>query len=848
MLLSPDRLDALQSTGLLDSPCEEAFDRLTRLASSFLSAPICLISLVDRDRQFFKSAIGLPELARSTRATSLDYSFCRHVVETGQPLILADVRENPLTCANPLIGEAGVVAYAGVPLRTPAEQVLGTLCVLDVVPRHWTDREVQVLSDLAASTMTEIALRTELTQRERFERDVVERALLIERERLNAMFESAPAFIAWTRGSNHVIQGANRAFRQLVGFRDIVGKPVADALPEVGTSGLLAEVDRVVASGEPFIANGMPMRLQRDPDDEPEERFLNFVYQPLYEHGAAPTGLLCHGVDVTDQTRAAFAMERSERYHRHLLDTLPVIVYQAAPEPPYQAIYINKAIEVLGYSREEWLAEPEMWTRCLHPDDRARMRRQARDSYRSATPMDCQYRMVAKDGTVRWFHDRGEYLPDRSGERCVWQGIMLDITDRRAIEDALRQSEERHRLTFDEAGIGMAVCFVDGRIERANRALVSFLGYPQRELEGMSYLEVLHPDDAGFDAHESARLLAGEITCFSQERRYRRKDGSEVWALTTVTLLRDAAGVAVRRLAQLQDITNRRHAELALRASEAYNRKLVETAHEGIWVVDEVGVTTYANPRLCAMLGYEVRELEGRSLFEFMTSDSAFQARTLFARRQRGISEVHEFSLTRRDGTELFALLSTSPILSPEGRFTGALAMVTDITERRRAEEALRESEARYRHVVAHAPGMVYQWTYHPDGTGRYTFVSEGAEAILGVSPEDALRDPEALLSLIPDADRPRLREKALEAAAKSGSFHWEGRVILRSGVERYIEIAARDQRKADGTVGAVGGMSDLPHVVGARVCRIEVGQQEAGARLRAAASSIPEDGGGGPP
>src|SRR5690242_1496029 len=105
---------------------------------------------------------------------------------------------------------------------------------------------------------------------------------------------------------------------------------------------------------------------------------------------------------------------------------------------------------------------------------------------------------------------------------------------------------------------------------------------------------------------------------------------------------------------------------------------------------------------------------------------------------------------------------------------------------------------------------MVYQWTYHPDGTGRYTFVSEGAEAILGVSPEEALEDPEALLSLIPDEDRPRLREKALAAAAKSGPFHWEGRVILRSGEERYIEIAARDQRKADGTVLSDGIVVDV--------------------------------------
>ena len=159
---NPSRVDALRRTGLLDSPREEAFDRLTRLASSVLQAPVALVSLVDVDRQFFKSCVGLPEPASSTRSTPLEYSFCQHAIASGEPLVVTDAREHPLVRGNPAIREFGVVAYAGIPLLTDDGHALGTLCVLDAVPRAWTEHEVRTLRDLAGAAMTEISLRQEL--------------------------------------------------------------------------------------------------------------------------------------------------------------------------------------------------------------------------------------------------------------------------------------------------------------------------------------------------------------------------------------------------------------------------------------------------------------------------------------------------------------------------------------------------------------------------------------------------------------------------------------------------------------------------------------------------------------
>jgi PAS domain S-box-containing protein len=552
------RVDVLRLTGLLDSPREEAFDRLTRLASTLLKAPIALVSLVDAHRQFFKSSLGLPERIDAARSTSLEYSFCQHAVASGEPLIIPDARDHHLVRSNPAIREFGFVAYAGIPLLTHDGHALGTLCVLDTVPRAWTEQEISGLRDLAGAAMSEIALRHELAERQSVgrERETLESALRVERDRFGSLFEQAPAFIAWARGPNHVFEGANSTYYQLVGHRDIIGRPVAEAVPEIVTHGLVRALDKVLETGEPFVADGMRMLLQRIPGAEPEERFLNFVYQPLTDSDGTRSGVFCHGVDVTGQVRITEALRASEEHHREVLDSLPVIVYRAEPTPPHEPIYVNRAVESLGFAYEDWLSRPDMWESRLHPDDRLRVRRETRQALKSAEPLDLRYRVLAKDGTVRWFHDRGELVPDRDGMRCVWQGIMMDIT---------------------------AQC----------------------------------------------------------------------------------------------------EAEEALRASEAHARTIVETAYEGIWALDAVGATTYANARMCEMLGYSADEMVGRTLFDYMAPAAAFEARTLFARCLQGISKVHEFTLRHRDGSELVVLLSMNPLLGTAGEFNGALAMATDITARR---------------------------------------------------------------------------------------------------------------------------------------------------------------------
>lgn len=132
ILHNPARLATLRRLKLLDSPAEYAFDRMTQLLSKITHVPVSLISLIDEDRQFFKSLVGMAEPWASARQTPLSHSFCQYVVSSGEPLVVEDARENPMLRDNLAICDMDVIAYAGFPISAPNGQILGSCCIIDL--------------------------------------------------------------------------------------------------------------------------------------------------------------------------------------------------------------------------------------------------------------------------------------------------------------------------------------------------------------------------------------------------------------------------------------------------------------------------------------------------------------------------------------------------------------------------------------------------------------------------------------------------------------------------------------------------------------------------------------------
>ncbi len=322
-----------------------------------------------------------------------------------------------------------------------------------------------------------------------------------------------------------------------------------------------------------------------------------------------------------------------------------------------------------------------------------------------------------------------------------------------------------------------------------------------------AFTDLLHPDDHE-PAMEAMRAhLEGRAPQYVIDYRIRHADGHWVWLHDCGGITqRDPAGVPTRVTGIVVNIDERKRTETALRESEERYRNLVELAREGIWAIDPAGVTTYVNPRMAEMLGYTVGEMMGRPLMDFMDPDARRRAETYLERRRSGIGEDHDFEFLRKDGDHILTSLSTSPIQDASGAFLGALAVVSDISEQRRAEEALRQSEERFRSFVENASDIVYALS--PEGIFTYVspnwqeYMGEPEKAAIGrsfepyVHPED-VRQCRAFFEQVLRSGQ-HLRGVEYRTRNREGTWSW------------YVSSGSPLRNDAGGIVGYVGIARDV--------------------------------------
>lgn len=259
----------------------------------------------------------------------------------------------------------------------------------------------------------------------------------------------------------------------------------------------------------------------------------------------------------------------------------------------------------------------------------------------------------------------------------------------------LAKSESSLRAILDNMQDTFYRTDIDGRIVLASESATRLIGFTPNQVIGMR-LSNFYVDPHGREKFLEALNAAGGAMQ-NYEAQLRHRDGSIIWVSTNAQYVRDPANNVIGVEGTVRNISDRKRAEQALRDSEARYRSIVETAHEGIWTIDANSCTTFANSKMAEILGYTVEEMQGKVLFEFMDEEGKKTAEENVERRKKGLAEQHEFKFRRKNGSEVWADLSTSPLQDEHGNYIGALAMVTDITERHRSEQALRESESKYR-------------------------------------------------------------------------------------------------------------------------------------------------------
>jgi PAS domain S-box-containing protein len=246
-----------------------------------------------------------------------------HVLRTGQPQLIPEISEDLLARAATdeehlrILRALGLASYVAVPLIARG-RTLGVITLVSAQSgRRYAADDLQLAQELAARAAFAVDNARLFAESDRLIRE-----LHLERTRLASIFEQAPAFIATLRGAEHVFEMANSAYYQLIGQREIVGKPVREALPELEGQGFFELLDRVYASGESFVGSELKITLQPEPGAPPEERYLNFVYQPVVEATGATGGIFVHGVDVTAQVRARREIEAKAEELAQLAEAL----------------------------------------------------------------------------------------------------------------------------------------------------------------------------------------------------------------------------------------------------------------------------------------------------------------------------------------------------------------------------------------------------------------------------------------------------------------------------------------------------------------------------------------------
>ena len=486
-----NRISALRSFNILDTPPETAFDRITHLVSRYFRVPIALVSLVDSDRQWFKSHCGI-----DSDQTPRSIAFCDHAIRGTDVMIVPDAHLDPRFVDNPLVtGEPGVRFYAGAPLIDADGMALGTLCIIDRVPRIFDADEIAILREYAAQIVHELAVRatlgdlyTQVDQARQGDRQLAEVRLQYE-SLLNATgsgtvtFDAAGQILSW-----------NIAAERIFGYSaaEAIGLPISTILPDFCPETLtaLAEYETIstqYAIGWHKDGHGVPIEqaaaLWRD------------------REGIVTGGAVLH--DASDRRRIK---EDFQRNQTHLAEAQRI--GGLGSWDWHLATHEIKISDEMAHLIGVPVGQPrrlEDALRSIHVDDQALWQKTMDAIITGHQAASVTYRMNHPDGTIHIFQSQGQLVEMSDGQHLI--GVVKDITEQRQRDAELRESE---RL----AALGQLAGGVAHEINNLLQPIISLTEIVQDDLAAR----------AGQDADaELLEHLAVVMTCGRQARDIVRK-------------------------------------------------------------------------------------------------------------------------------------------------------------------------------------------------------------------------------------------------------------------------------------------------------------------------------------
>ena len=524
------RMEALRRYELLDTLPEQALDDLTALAAHICGTPISLISLVDEKRQWFKSKIGL-----AASETPREVSFCGHALLQPDLFIVLDASRDERFADNPLVtGDPNVRFYAGTPLLTPEGKALGTLCVIDRVPRQLTEFQAHALRVLGRQVMTQLELRRQ------------SRELAEHEAHLRAIINNEPECVKLLAADGSLLE-MNPAGLKMIeadSLAQVAGQRLYPMVAPEQRGQFQALTERVMRGGSgilEFQITGL----------KGGHRWLETHANPLRDASGKVTALLGLTRDITARKQAEAERDRLFNLSLDMLCVAGLDGFFKQLNPAWS--------KTLGWSDAELLNQP--WVEFVHPDDRERTEQARARLNANQSMLGFENRYQCKDGTYRWISWNTFPLPTEG----VAVAVARDITERKLAEDALRKSETNLAAAQRRAKIGNWE--LDLATQTGTWSAEMFRLFGREPSLGTptfaEFVEMIHPEDRESFRHNFAHATA-EQNEIQTDFRIVRPDGSVGWIEGRSELIFGASGQPLRLVGTWQDITERKHAGAAL--------------------------------------------------------------------------------------------------------------------------------------------------------------------------------------------------------------------------------------------------------------------------------------------
>lgn len=852
-LLDPARIAALRRTSLLDTPPEEQFDRVVHLTSQTLHTPAVLFSLVDAEREFFKSSTGLPEPWRSKREAPLSHSFCQHVVLSGKPLIIEDAREHPWVQDNPAITEMSIVAYAGMPLWSRDGYVLGAFCAAYPEPHPWGASEIRMLEEFTAVAVHEIALRGTLPQGEGSGEPGIEGTddLLFGTTQFRALIER-PLVGIYLAQDGHLLHVDAK-------FAEIFGNTQEEIVSTKRVLDLVGDEDR------PWVEQSMQKRL-RDPTDRLHYGFRGKrkdgscvdieVHGTRTEVGGRPA-VIGTMLSISEREEADATLRRNEQELHLLIENAWDIIHVLNPNGTIR--YISPSVQrTLGYTPQEMIGRNS--AEFVHPDDLPIAARTLEEDLQyPGSRRFLEMRLRHKNGSWRTVEIVGRVTEGPSGEPIAVVNTH-DITERKQAEEALRQETAAVELLKAVAVVANEATTIDDALRRCLARLCDYTGWylghvylrdPGGDLvptgiwhsvateDHRIFREATEQMPFGSGVGLPGRVLAsgrpewiakvtGDLN-FSRAEAARESGlragcalpllvGSEVVGVLEFftdqpvevdeSLLEVMAHVGT----QLGRVVEREHAKEALLRSEQRTRAIVEVAHDAFVGIGADGVITDWNAQAESAFGWTREEAVGRPLAETIIPPQYRAAhqkgldRFLATGEHRVLNQRFEIEALHRDGHQFPVELTISPIKTDTG-FVFA-SFLHDISERKQAEQTLRRSEERYDLVARATSDVVWDWNV---ATGELTW-NKAVQTLFRFRPDEVGSTVDWWYNHIHPEDRERVVTRMHVVVAGVDEF-WSDEYRFVCGDGSYAVVLDRGYVVRDDTsqpVRMIGTMMNI--------------------------------------